>query len=440
LVSNTASGLFDRFQGRLIWPIKDIAGAVLGFGARKLYDDDFFDAKYLNTAETSVYHKSNVLYGLDLARKAISLKRQIVVVEGYTDVMAMHLAGIETAVASCGTAFGQDHVKIVRRIMNDTDPSSMIMGASTHQKGKVIFTFDGDAAGLKAATKSFAHDQSFMAQTYVAIVPDGMDPCDLRLKKGDLALNDLVESAVPSFEFMINSTLNNFDIRGASGRIEAVRACVPIICTIRDIALRDEYVLYLSKHTGVNMETISREVKQFVQDNQQLQAQQMNTTSSIPTIGTQNNRKTIDKSTEIEMNYITILLQYPGAVNSDVVLEIDSSYFGNKFFAGIYERIIDMGGADVGAVLNGAEWISSVCEGLNEQQVRGVHKLSASSLPISDVAQINAYFTELTQSLKQKHKSVEITNLKAELSTLTPTDERYREVFGKIIDLEKSRT
>ena len=165
---------WDFFQGRVMWPIRDSGRQVVGFGARRLFEDDRMPAKYINTPETLLYKKSHVLYGLDLARTSISKKSQAVVVEGYTDVMAAHLSGVDTAVASCGTAFGDDHARLLRRLMGNHD--------AFH--GEVIFTFDGDAAGQAAALKVFAGDQNFVTQTYVAIEPSGLDPCDLRLQRG----------------------------------------------------------------------------------------------------------------------------------------------------------------------------------------------------------------------------------------------------------------
>src|SRR6478609_8334650 len=180
-------GIYDRFRGRLIWPIRDIAGDTIGFGARKLYEDDQ-GPKYLNTPETVLYKKSQVLYGIDLAKRKIAKDRQRVVVEGYTDVMACHLAGIPTAAATCGTAFAADHIKIARRLLSDDGTG-----------GEVIFTFDGDAAGQKAALRAFEEDQRFVAQTYVAVEPNGADPCDLRLSRGDDAVHALIQSRRPLF-------------------------------------------------------------------------------------------------------------------------------------------------------------------------------------------------------------------------------------------------
>lgn len=243
-----ASRFYDRFRGRLIWPIRDLTGAVIGFGARKLYEDDQ-GPKYLNTPETALYKKSQVLYGIDLAKRSIAKDRQIVVVEGYTDVMACHLAGITTAVATCGTAFGEDHVKIARRLLSD-DGSG----------GEVIFTFDGDAAGQKAALKAFDLDQRFTAQTYVAVDPEGMDPCDIRQKHGDTAVAELIRSRRPLFEFSIRSTLRKFDLNTVEGRVQALRAAAPVVAEIRDPAMRPAYARELAGWLGTDVDDVTRAV------------------------------------------------------------------------------------------------------------------------------------------------------------------------------------
>ncbi|GAA3289291.1 DNA primase [Arthrobacter citreus] len=243
-----ASRFYDRFRGRLIWPIRDLTGAVIGFGARKLYEDDK-GPKYLNTPETALYKKSQVLYGIDLAKRSIAKDRQIVVVEGYTDVMACHLAGITTAVATCGTAFGEDHIKIARRLLSD-DGSG----------GEVIFTFDGDAAGQKAALRAFDLDQRFTAQTYVAVDPEGMDPCDIRQKHGDTAVAELIRSRRPLFEFSIRSTLRKFDLNTVEGRVQALRAAAPVVAEIRDPAMRPAYARELAGWLGTDVDDVTRAV------------------------------------------------------------------------------------------------------------------------------------------------------------------------------------
>jgi len=242
-------GVYDRFRGRLTWPIRDASGDVVGFGARRLYDDDQ-GPKYLNTPETPVYKKSQVLYGIDLARKDIASSKQAVIVEGYTDVMACHLAGVTTAVATCGTAFGEDHARVLRRLLMDQE----------QLRGEIIYTFDGDEAGRKAALKAFNLDQSFVAQTFVAVESTGLDPCELRQKSGNDAIVALVKSRVPLFEFVIKSTIASFDLNTAEGRVSALRAAAPVVAGIKDVALRPEYTRMLAGWLGADSNTVVQAV------------------------------------------------------------------------------------------------------------------------------------------------------------------------------------
>ncbi len=187
-----------------------------------------------------LYKKSSVLFGIDLAKRDIAKGHQAVVVEGYTDVMAMHLAGVTTAVASCGTAFGDEHLSMLRRLMMD----------DKFFRGELIYVFDGDAAGQAAALKAFAGEQNLAGQSFVAVAADGMDPCDLRLAAGDGALRDLVARRTPLFEFAIRTALAEHDLDNAEGRVAALRRCVPMVAKIKDPTLRDEYARQLAGWVG----------------------------------------------------------------------------------------------------------------------------------------------------------------------------------------------
>ncbi|MFJ1971197.1 DNA primase [Streptomyces sp. NPDC087903] len=231
-------GPIDRFRGRLMWPIRDIGGEVVGFGARKLYESDN-GPKYLNTPDTAIYRKSQVLYGIDLAKKDIAKSSRAVVVEGYTDVMACHLAGVTTAIATCGTAFGTDHIKILRRLLMDNGSA------------RVIFTFDGDAAGQKAALRAFEDDQKFAAETYIAIAPDNMDPCDLRLAKGDEAVADLVQPRTPLFEFALRQIVVRYDLDTPAGRAAALDEAAPIVARIKNSGAQHEVAVQLAGMLGI---------------------------------------------------------------------------------------------------------------------------------------------------------------------------------------------
>ncbi|MFJ2896078.1 DNA primase [Streptomyces sp. NPDC087218] len=246
-------GPIDRFRGRLMWPISDTSGDIVGFGARKLREDDN-GPKYLNTPETAIYKKSQVLYGIDLAKKDIAKASRAVVVEGYTDVMACHLAGVTTAIATCGTAFGGDHIKILRRLLMDNGSA------------RVIFTFDGDAAGQKAALRAFEDDQKFAAETYIAIAPDNMDPCDLRLVKGDDAVRDLVEPRTPLFEFALRQIVSRYDLETPAGRAAALDEAAPVVAKIKTGSVQREVAVQLAGFVGIlDQEYVVHRVNQLAQ-------------------------------------------------------------------------------------------------------------------------------------------------------------------------------
>ncbi|MBZ5735837.1 DNA primase [Nocardioides sp. TRM66260-LWL] len=242
---------YDRFRSRLMWPIREATGDTIGFGARRLFDDDRVEAKYLNTSETAIYKKSQVLYGIDLARREIARGSQAVIVEGYTDVMACHLAGIGTAVATCGTAFGDEHARVLRRFLAD------------HQefRGEVIFTFDGDAAGQKAALRAFGGDQNFVSQTYVAVEPGGLDPCDLRMQQGDEAVRDLIARRVPLYRFVLGNVVGRHDLDRADGRVDALREGARLVSSVRDRSKVDAFARELAQLVGVDPDEARAEVR-----------------------------------------------------------------------------------------------------------------------------------------------------------------------------------
>ncbi|MDP9816557.1 DNA primase [Spirilliplanes yamanashiensis] len=244
-----SGSLIDRFRRRLMWPIRDLTNDVIGFGARRLFEDDD-GPKYLNTPETPIYKKSHVLYGIEHAKKEIARQGRAVIVEGYTDVMACHEAGVPIAVATCGTAFGGDHIGVLRRLLMDTDDIA----------GEIIFTFDGDAAGQKAALRAFEDDQRFVGRTFIAVSPDNMDPCDLRLAKGDLAVRDLVARREPLVDFALRQILSRFDLDTVEGRVDAMRKAAPLVAKIKDREKRPEYARKLAGDLGMDMEPVQQAV------------------------------------------------------------------------------------------------------------------------------------------------------------------------------------
>ncbi|MFT4307552.1 MAG: DNA primase [Microbacterium sp.] len=253
LLSQGQRGAYDRFRGRVIWPIRDVTGQVIGFGARRLHDDDQ-GPKYLNTPETPIYKKAQVLYGLDLAKRDIARgdPPRVVVVEGYTDVMACHLAGVTTAVATCGTAFGAEHITVLRRILGE------------NAAAEIVFTFDPDAAGQKAAVRAFTEARTLNASSFVAVGPEGLDPCDLRLARGDAAVTAMIEAKAPMFEFMIDQRLGGLDLGTVEGRLRGLQLAAPLLADVRDAPLRHRYEHLLARRLGEDLAEVRREVERAV--------------------------------------------------------------------------------------------------------------------------------------------------------------------------------
>lgn len=330
---------YDRFRGRLIWPIRDITGQTVGFGARKLLDDEHDKGpKYLNTPETPIYHKSQVLYGLDLARRDIAKNKQVVVVEGYTDVMACHLAGIGTAVATCGTSFGVDHIKVIRRVLGDVD------NADTSGLGEVIFTFDPDEAGQKAASRAFAEEQRFAAQTFVAVGPEGLDPCDLRLERGDDAVRTLISSRKPMFEFMIRRRLAGHDLETVEGRVSALRASAPVVAGIRDRALGVGYIRNLAGWLGMDPAEVKTAVNRAAFDAKAPKPD--SAASPSPDHAEQPSEAPlaltdlpIDPITRSERDALMALVQHPEAVGRTLTERVLAARFTNPTLAVIRDGV-----------------------------------------------------------------------------------------------------
>lgn len=367
LVSQGDRGVYDRFRGRLIWPIRDVTGQTIGFGARRLLDDDK-GPKYLNTPETAVYKKAQVLYGLDLAKRDISRQDQVVVVEGYTDVMACHLAGITTAVATCGTSFGVDHIKVIRRVMGDDS-----------SQGSVIFTFDPDAAGQKAATRAFGEEQRFSAQTYVAVGPDGLDPCDLRLAKGDDAVRRMIDSRKPMYEFMIRQVVERFDLDSVEGRMAALRAGAPIVATIRDPASQSGYTRELARLSGAELQDATRAVRAAQRGGQRGDSRERtpSATDAAPEQARPLPQADLaDPTQRTERESLMVLLQLPGEVGPERAARAVQVPFVNPTHAVVRDAI-----ASQLPTLTQPGWVDRVLAEVPQAYAPTVNALAVAALP-----------------------------------------------------------
>ncbi|MEE9244073.1 MAG: DNA primase [Mycobacterium sp.] len=432
-------GPMDRFHRRLLWPIRASGGEVIGFGARRIFDDDPMEAKYVNTPETVLYKKSAVLFGLDLARRDIAKEHRAVVVEGYTDVMAMHLAGEVTAVASCGTAFGDGHLALLRRLMMDDN----------WYRGELIFVFDGDAAGQTAALKAFDGDQQVSGKSFVAIASDGMDPCDLRLKSGDGALRDLVARRIPMFEFAIRSLIPGGDVldNEPQAQVDALRRGVPLIARIRDYALRDEYARRLAGWTGWRDEgqvlTRVREEagKRGMPDKKRrraVQAEEAPQGASSAGGPVAARPDPGEPTLWPQREALKAALQYP-ALAGPVFDSLAAESFTHPGYAAVRASIEAAGGTAAG--LTGAQWIEAVREQTDSQLVAGlVNELGAEAINADD-ERLPRYVGGVLARLQEVWIGRQIAEVKSKLQRMSPVEQgdEYHALFGDLVAMEGYR-
>ena len=411
-------GLYDRFRGRLMWPIRDTSGDTIGFGARRIFDDDRIEAKYLNTPETSIYKKSQVLYGIDLARREIAKSSQAVIVEGYTDVMACHLAGVKTAVATCGTAFGDDHARVVRRLLQDHDEF----------RGEVIFTFDGDAAGEKAALRAFEGDQIFAGQTYVAIEPSGMDPCDLRLKEGDAGVRELVARRVPLYRFVLSNVVSRYDLDRADGRVDALREAAKLVSAIRDRSKVDAFARELSGMLGIEPDDVRRAVRRAASGSTETVTAAAAADNQLP--------DPRDPRLSIERDTLKLVVQHPTLVGR-LANPVDESDFTHGAYRAVWRCISESGGAPSA----GADWAVRLREATADDRVKGlVTALAVEPIP-SPKQPTEQYVRQHVARLRELTALRRIAELKSRLQRTNPIEEAadYNRMFGELVALEQHR-
>jgi DNA primase len=429
LASQGQRGPIDRFRGRLLWPIRDRKGDVIGFGARKLREDDN-GPKYLNTPETPLYKKSQVLYGVDLAKHDIANNLKAIVVEGYTDVMACHLAGEKTAVATCGTAFGDEHVQILRRMLMDQD----------ELRGRVIFTFDGDEAGRNAALKAFAGEQKFVTQTFVAVQPDGFDPCELRQQRGDLAVRDLIASHIPLAEFAIRATLERYDLSIPEGRIEALAATAPVVASLKDTSLRDEYARRLAGWLGMEVEPVLDRVRRGSARGNTSSRRDSERAAPEPTQGAKSQPRPDprDPRLVVEREVAKLVVQRP-ALAGPVFDALGEECFTAPAYAAVRAAVAKAGGA--ARATGGPEWVASVQESAETDSVRELITELAVE-PMQSIEDDDPRYAEaLLVRLEEMALTRRIQELKSRLQRLNPVEqaEDYNRMFGELIVLERQK-
>ncbi|HTF48103.1 MAG TPA: DNA primase [Pseudonocardia sp.] len=437
-------GPIDRFRRRLLWPIRDLGGEVVGFGARRIFDDDPIEAKYLNTSDTPVYRKTHVLFGLDLAKREIARRRQAVVVEGYTDVMALHLAGVTTAVASCGTAFGTEHVSVLRRLIGD----------DSFDLGEMIYLFDGDQAGQAAAMKAFEGEQQFVGQTFVAVAPDGLDPCELRQRSGDTAVRDLVARREPLFEFAIRGLLREYDLDTTEGQVGALRRTVPLVAQIKDRSLRDGYARRLAGWVGwADEATVVQRVRETAgvpterpravgRNGAAQQNGSGNGASNGSGTGSADGSARPapdDPRLRLQREALKAALQVP-AVAGPAYDELPAESFTHQAYVTVHQGIQAAGGSAAG--LEGPEWLEAVTTQCPSTLRTLITELAVEPLRMATKHDgAPRYVGSVLAGLQGAMVERQVAELKSRLQRTSPVTEadEYHALFGDLVALEQYR-
>jgi DNA primase len=430
LVGQGQSGHYDRFRGRLLWPIRETNGDTIGFGARRIFDDDRIEAKYLNTPETPIYKKSHVLYGIDLARRDIARSSQAVVVEGYTDVMAAHLSGVKTAVATCGTAFGDDHSRVLRRLLQDHDEF----------RGEVIFTFDGDAAGQKAALRAFEGDQNFAGQTYVAVEPTGLDPCDLRLQQGDAAVRELVARRIPLYRFVLTNVVGRYDLDRADGRVDALREAAKLVSAIRDRSKVEGFSRELAGMVGVDVEEARAEVKRAASRRPDeprgtrpaAHAPEPARPAAPPLPDLRDPRFSLERET------LKLVVQHPEAVQR-MAKDVDGDDFTHPTYRAVWDVVTACGGP--ANAPGGEVWVAKLRDSVTEPAVQQALSALAVEPLLSSKEPTTAYVAAHVYRLQEVTAMRRIADLKSKLQRTNPVEHatEYNRMFGELVALEQHR-
>lgn len=408
-VTNTRGGLRDRFRGRLLFPVLDTAGEPIGFGGRILPDLDYGEhepPKYLNTAETPLYHKQRILYAMNWARPEIVRTGEVLVCEGYTDVVALHQGGVTNAVATCGTAVGEDHLRLLERYAE-----------------RVVLAFDADAAGEKAAERAWELARGRDLELRVLVMPPGRDPADVVREQGAEAIRELVAGAEPVVRFMIRRTLDGRE-QTPEGRSAAVSDAAPLLAAIPDPTLRDQYTRWAADTMGVGLAVLGQAVQTA---GGELPAFDDQLSEAQPA---QLDRRELSARAQLEREALRIVLQRPDLL-PERWNEVEEEDLVHPIARAVLRAVREAGGPK--------SPLSEVLEVADDDEVRGV--VRAIALEDLTVEPDEAHVSMLVGRILLHRVEREIAAQKSEIERMNPTTDPdgYRARFEQLIELEARR-
>lgn len=396
-MKDAAGGIRDRFRARVTFPVRDLSGQAVGFGARLLGGDG---PKYLNSPETPVYRKGEMLYNLDRAKAAISSEGTAYVVEGYTDVIALHQGGIGVAVATCGTALTEGHFRLLSRFLRG---------------GSMVLAFDSDEAGARAAERAYGLFEGFPLDVRVLILPQGLDPADFVAERGPEAFREHAAEAVPLVEYMLRRALRGAHLSEPEGRARAVQTGMPLLVGLEDPVRRDQYAGMLADLTGTSASSVLLELERAAPSGgERPSARRAEQPARTP-------------SRELEKEALKLLAQYPDACR-EALPTITAEHFETERFRRAFALLRDGAGATASLLERAGE------EGLGEL----VAQLSLEPLTGEPTGE---YPMRVFSRLQELYLGRRIATMKKQLERLNPTKDphAYDSLFEELIALEGER-
>ncbi len=408
--------LKDRFFNRIMFPITDVSGRTIAFGGRVIGDGQ---PKYLNTAETPIFHKSSNMYGINQAKNAIVRTGTAVVVEGYTDVIALHEAGIDNVVATLGTALTARHVKLLGRFAK-----------------KVVYLFDGDEAGLRAADRAAEFlDASATPEAgssridlAVAIIPDGKDPADYVGEHGADAMRAMIDAAQPLLRFVVDRRLEAHDLTTPEGRSQALDAAVRVLAGVRGSILAQDYANYIAGRLATDYETVIRAVRS-AKPEFTAQAGEDDAPSTSAASGPRKRPAANDAQSKAEATLLRAIVILPELREQVRDLLADGDAFTDPVNTRLVAAIVAAG------VATGRNLFESVAA--SEPEL--ADELSAWLVDAADRDEVLATFAETVARIKEFALRRQILRVQGQMQALDPVKDAaaYDDMFRKVAALTK---
>lgn len=392
--------LVDRFRGRIMFPIRDIKGRVVAFGGRQFTSGE---PKYLNSPETPLFKKSSTLYNLHNARQEIIKRDRVLVVEGYTDVIALHQEGVRYAVATLGTALTEDHLQILKRFTSN-----------------IYLAFDADAAGRKAAERGIELLQAVgNSKVQVVFFPEGTDPADYAREHSGEEVEKLLSGSTPLEDFVIDSRLSRFDLGDAREVSRAAEEAADVIARISDPVIFDEYLRSTASRLGITEDALRQKI---------VGKMRYNNKSQKKTVPERRTRKT----PEHEEKLFRLILQHFEVFAEKAVEELEPEHFSDDTLRSVFEIL-----KSTGTAASSSDFLKHLRKVGDENTVRRAAALALSTGEETEEVKPEKLFGELVQYLKIEALKREIRMLRQQLIAAEKEKdyERARALLARVQEL-----